>query len=126
MRSFQNHPLHDLKVALAPPGDFNGTATGKYKTDKDVLYLRATPKVLKGLSSGKYGSPEYILIHELGHRYERFNKLPADFDRPSWWTTRYSQKEGEAFAELFAIGHFGIKGTWDAETLSRFEAVMPL
>lgn len=109
-----------LKVVLASPRKFNGTASGKYKSNEDALYIRATPNILK--RDGGYGSFEYIIVHELGHRYERHNRLPVDFD--SWVTTRYSHKEGEAFAELFAIGHFKMTGTWDPAIVERFEKEM--
>lgn len=65
----------------------------------------ATPKVLKR-ELGSYGSVDYILIHELGHRYERKNHVPEDFDQTEWWSTRYSTMEGESFAELFAMGNW--------------------
>lgn len=110
-----------LKVVLSSPRNFNGTAGGKYKTNEDALYVRATPTVLK--RDGGYGSFEYIIVHELGHRFERFNSVP-DFDKAEWRTTRYSSKEGESFAELFALGHFNYTGTWDQAIVERFEKVM--
>jgi len=112
-----------LKVALASPRDFQGTAGGKYKSSGDVLMVRATPKVLKR-THGSYGALDYILVHELGHRYERKHNLPDDFDKSRWWTSPYSRKEGEAFAELFALGHFKIKGSWDGAVQERFENLM--
>jgi hypothetical protein len=75
-----------------------------------------------------YASFEYICVHELAHRYEKYNRLPEDFDKPQWWTTRYSRTEGlggsEGFAELFALGHFHLTGNWAPDILDRFEAVM--
>lgn len=115
-----------LVVVLKPPNAFNGTASGKYKSAEDVLWVRTTPAVLKRAQG--YGSFEYIVIHEIGHRFERLNRLPRDFDRLEWHTTRYSRKEGvagsESFAELFALGHFDIKGNWDQAIIERFESVM--
>lgn len=114
-----------LKVALAGPKHFRGTASGVYKSGEDTLYVRATPKVLK--RGEGYGSPQYILIHELGHRYEYKQHPRIDFDRDMWKTTRYSRNEGEAFAELFALGHFGIKKAhieWDPAIQERFEKAM--
>jgi hypothetical protein len=111
-----------LKVAFGSPRDMHGTATGKYKSDEDTLYVRTTPAVMKRDSG--YAGFDYILVHELGHRYERKNRIPEDFDDPDWWTSKYSRKEGEGFAELFAIGHYRLKGSWDDETLDRFEKVM--
>lgn len=109
-----------LKVVLANPRNFRGTAGGKYRASEDAMYVRATPNVLK--RGAGYGSFEYILVHELGHRYERKVSLSTDFD--SWHTSRYSFKEGEAFAELFAIGHFGLTGAWDAGRVDKFERLM--
>jgi hypothetical protein len=115
-----------VKVAFASPRDFRGTAGGKYRSTEDTLYVRTTPAVLK--RSDGYASLDYILVHELGHRYERFNPLPEDFDKPHWWTSKYSRTEGmggsESFAELFAIGHYQMKGPWDYAIVERFEGVM--
>lgn len=115
-----------LTVVLAGPRDFHGTAGGRYRREEDALYVRATPAVLR--RDEGYASLNYILVHELGHRYERLHGLPVDFDRPEWWTSRYSKTESlagsEAFAELFAIGHFDLAGPWSAETVERFERAM--
>lgn len=117
----------NLKIVFASAQDFNGTTKGKYKSAEDLLLVRTTPAVLK--REAGYASLDYILIHELGHRYEhKVKDLPVDFDKPPWWTTRYSRADSmagsESFAELFAIGHFGITGNWDAAILDRFEKVM--
>lgn len=100
---------------------------GKYKTAIDEMWIKATPAVMKR-GEGTYGSPDYILIHELGHRYEHFNRPSVDFDTEKWRTTVYSRKDSiagsEAFAELFALGHFDIKGNWDHAIVERFEALM--
>lgn len=117
-----------LTVALAPPKNFRGTSSGRYSSSEDVLYVRAVPKILQR-SGGSYGSVDYILIHELGHRYEHLHRLPVDFDQPEWWTSKYSMTESlsgasESFAELFAIGHFSITGPWDKSKVERFEKLM--
>jgi hypothetical protein len=117
-----------LTVALAPPKSFRGTASGRYSASEDILYVRAIPKVLQR-SSGTYGSIDYILIHELGHRYERYHQLTVDFDKPEWWTSKYSMTESmsgssESFAELFAIGHFNVTGPWDQSKVEQFEKLM--
>ena len=123
VQGWRRKALNGLKVALAGPKDFHGTAGGKYKTDEDTLYVRATSAVLKR-TRGTYGALDYILVHELGHRYERKFGTKVDFERQEWQTTPYSRKDGEAFAELFALSNFGIKGTWD-NVLGKFEALMP-
>jgi hypothetical protein len=115
-----------VTVALTSPKDFRGTAGGKYRASEDALYIRATPNVLNR-EGGSYGSFEYIIAHELGHRYEHKHHHPTDFDRLEWHTTPYSRKEGEAFAELFALGQFGITQAhiqWDPMIQERFEKLM--
>jgi hypothetical protein len=112
-----------ITVALAGPKDFHGTAGGKYKVDEDVLYVRATPNVLKR-TLGTYGAFDYIIVHELGHRYWYKRKPQVDFDRSEWWTSKYSRKEGESFAELFALTNFGIAGYGDQKVYDRFEEYM--
>lgn len=112
-----------VTVVLASPKEFHGTAGGKYRSEGDQLLVRATPDVLKR-SGSSYGSFEYIIVHELGHRYERKHHVPVDFDKQNWWTSKYSRNEGESFAELFALSNFGTTGQGDPETLERFEAVM--
>jgi len=111
-----------VTVVLASPKSFSGTAGGKYKSSEDRLLVRTTPNVLK--RGAGYGSFEYIIVHELGHRYERKNRVPEDFDKPPWWTTKYSRNEGESFAELFALSHFNLHGPWDQATVERFQALM--
>lgn len=111
-----------LTVVLKPPSAFSGTVSGKYKREEDAMWIRTTPAILKRAQG--YASFEYILVHELGHRYERFHHPSEDFDRPQWKTTRYSRDEGEGFAELFALGHFEIKGSWDHGIVERFESLM--
>ncbi len=115
-----------MTVRFAAPKEFPGTVSGKYRIEGDVMLVRATPKIF-ARPSKEYAGLDYILLHELGHRYEHFFPVPLDFDRPEWWTTRYSRTEGfqgsEAFAELFALGALGIRGAWD-DVVERFEVVM--
>lgn len=122
VRGWRAKALPGLKVAFVSPREMTGTSTGKYKSDQDTLLVRTTPAVLK--RGDGYASFDYILLHELGHRYEAKNRIPADFDRPEWATSKYSRKEGESFAELFAIGHSRLTGPWDPAVLDRFEQVM--
>jgi hypothetical protein len=115
----------NLKVAFVGAQEMR--SQGKYKQADDTLLVRATPKVLKRTQG--YGTMDYIIVHELGHRYERFHGTGGvDFDKPEWWTTRYSRTESmagsESFAELFALGHFRLTGDWSPVTIDRFEKVM--
>lgn len=110
-----------VTTVFAGPDAFRGTATGTYRSQDDHLYVRAVPKLLRSKAA------EYVIVHELGHRYEYKHRLPTDFDQPGWWTTRYSRQEGEAFAELFATGQFpeaAARAGIASELLLRFEEVM--
>ena len=119
----------DFTVALAGPDKFRGTSGGKYNQPSDTLFVRATPNVMRR-GTGNYGSLDYILIHELGHRYEAKSGIPNERDIPR--TTKYSYTESmsgssEAFAEAFALGHFGIRsvhGDEFGDKLDKFEALM--
>jgi hypothetical protein len=95
---------------------------GKYREATDELWVKATPKILQRAPG--YASPEYIIVHELGHRYQKHNRPHEDFDKMEWKTTRYSWNDGEAFAELFALGHFDLKGPWNQDTVHKFEDLM--
>lgn len=112
-----------LTVVLASPKSFTGTVGGKYQTSADRLLVRATPNVLKR-TRGTYGSFDYIIVHELGHRYEAKYRPRFDFDKLEWQTTRYSYREGEAFAELFAVTNFGLPVAGKEQVLERFETLM--
>jgi hypothetical protein len=112
-----------IKVVFAGPKDFRGTASGRYHRADDALWIRATPggRIEKGGS--RYGGLAYVIVHELGHRYEMRHRPPVDFDQSEWITTRYSTTEGEAFAELFALSNFGMT-EYGADKVAAFEKVM--
>ncbi len=115
-----------VKVVFAGPKEFRGTSSGSYHQADDSLFIRATSGGrLDKTPAGTYGSLGYVIVHELGHRYERKQpSLPRNFDSGGWFTSRYSLKEGETFAELFAISNLGITGPWDPDIVTRFDAVM--
>ena len=118
-----------VTVDFAPATKFRGTTGGKYSKKDGILYVRATPTVLKR-TKGTYGAFDYIIVHELGHRFEHIKKtrnfsvFGSRGHNKSWYTSKYSYSDGEAFAELFAIGNFNIKGDWDPEILVEFEKLM--
>lgn len=112
-----------LTVVLASPKSFAGTAGGKYQSSADRMLVRATPNVLKR-TRGSYGAFDYIIIHELGHRYEHKLRPKLDFDKSEWHSTAYSRKEGEAFAELFAMTNFGLPVPGKEDVLAKFEDYM--
>ncbi len=113
-----------LHVVFAGPKDFHGTASGKYRSEQDQLWIRATTGGKIEQRGAGYGGLAYVITHELGHRYERKHHVLFDFDRPEWLTTSYSHKDGESFAELFALSNFGITNQGGGEILPRFEHLM--
>jgi hypothetical protein len=112
-----------IRVVFAGPKDFRGTSSGKYVSEKDELWIRATAGGRIEQGGSGYGGLAYVITHELGHRYERKHHVNVDFDRPEWQTTVYSRKEGEAFAELFALSNFGMT-SYGADTINRFDYLM--
>jgi hypothetical protein len=119
-----------LKVVLAGNDAFRGRSGGRYNKASDTLFVKATPQVMKR-SGGTYGAPDYILIHELGHRYDEMHWTGGKYDKPEWGTTEYSRSDSmsgsEGFAELFSLGHFGItkvRANEFASVLDRFEQEM--
>jgi hypothetical protein len=97
-------------------------ASAKYKRDKDEILLRPDRKIVTG---DGYGSFVYVLLHELGHRYER-NHNTSQFDSAEWVTTPYSATDNingnEQFAELFALSHWPNKYGKYAEKITKFLA----
>lgn len=82
-------------------------STAVYKSELDKIFIRPDRRAIDG---DKYGSFNYIITHELGHRFERLVKSYPEFN--ILYTTKYSKTnswESEAFAELFALSHYGIK-----------------
>ena len=84
------------------------SATAKYKTFEDKIFIRPDRKAISG---DKYASFIYIITHELGHRYESLVQMMQKLH--SAYTTNYSKTDtmsgSEAFAEIFVISHFGKK-----------------
>jgi len=82
-------------------------AKAKYLTNKDEINMR----LYKGMPfDDSYGSPKYVLLHELGHRYLKKHKQNFDINAPEWVTTKYSKvdswNEEEKFAELYALSYW--------------------
>lgn len=85
-----------------------------YKSILDEIWILDSPKVSKLLDKELYGWLPYVIVHELGHRYEKFIGHPNWYDRNRFITTSYSKQEhvaggGEDFAECFALSFFGSK-----------------
>lgn len=95
--------------------------TGDVSYADGRLHVKAVPSILK--QGGGYDSFEYQVVRELGKRYAIKHSIPNKYNTPEWQITRYSSK-GNAFAELFALGHFNFKGNWDPAVIERFHALM--
>ena len=102
-------------------------AKAKYKRDKDAIYIR--PDRVK--IGNEYASFNYVVVHELGHRYLANNRVKFDYDASEWITTPYSKTDSmsgeEKFAELFALSFFNYSGKpFDdyKEKIEKFEGVM--
>jgi len=110
-----------LKIRFVTKQEIN--SKGKYKSDIDELWIRYP----FNLNNNTYASLVYIIIHELGHRYLKYNKVKFNYDDWKWVTTPYSKNMNttgeEKFAELFALSYFQYTGKpFDdyKETINRF------
>jgi hypothetical protein len=113
-----------VRVVFAGPKDFRGTAGGTYRSAVDELWIRATAGGRLERGGSGYGGLGYVIVHELGHRYDRKHGTKFDFERPEWFTSKYSHKDGEQFAELFAISNFDLKGDWNQAIIEKFNGLM--
>lgn len=98
----------------------------KYKTDKDELWINLQSM---GKTSEEYGSLVYVALHELGHRYLRYNRQSWAYDDNKWNTTRYStiqtiSTNEEKFAELFAMSHWKSKYKQYSDKIEEFEEMI--
>jgi hypothetical protein len=84
-------------------------AKASYHSDSDEVWVSET--YTREIGTTKYASLLYIIIHELGHRYEYKVGVPSWFVYDKWATTKYSKvdtmHQGEQFAECFALSFFG-------------------
>lgn len=84
-------------------------AKAAYKSELDEIWISETYS--REVNSTKYASLPYIIIHELGHRFESKVGVPKWFVYSQWATTKYSTADtmhsGEQFAEVFALSFFG-------------------
>ncbi|MFS1427686.1 hypothetical protein LMH73_011065 [Vibrio splendidus] len=100
------------------------SSKAKYVSAKDEVWLKHTSKA----DSELYGHLKYILVHELGHRYEHKHGLPDGFNDNSYRTTQYSYTDAfsasEAFAEVFALSHWKGKYEQYDEVISKFNNMM--
>ncbi len=114
----------DLHIVFVKKSE--SKATAKYKTNEDIVLMRPD-RVVGG---EVYGSAVYVLLHELGHRYEQKNKLPDTFTDNKWTTTKYSRTDSfslsEKFAELFALSFWESKYPEYSEQIEEFKGLMKI
>lgn len=95
---------------------------GKYKTDVDQVWIKHNANI----KNDDYASLLYIIVHELGHRWQKFYGLPNKWKNT--YTTPYSKKEtladSEAFSELFALSHWPKKYPKFKDQIEWFNGVM--
>lgn len=95
-----------------------------YKSDLDQIWVKESSKADNEL----YGHLLYIIVHELGHRYEQFYKIPKGFKDIDFYTTKYSKVDGysasETFAELFAVSFWEDKYPEYIDQIERFKKLM--
>jgi hypothetical protein len=114
--SFLNKLIGIYKKSLNPRLDIYFVKSSlikskaKYSNEKDAIIINPS-KIETG---DQYAGFNYIIVHELGHRYLRYNKVNFNYDSTEWITTDYSKVDSmqgeEKFAELFALSLFNYKG----------------
>lgn len=95
-----------------------------YKGLLDQIWVKESSKADNEL----YGHLLYIIVHELGHRYEKIHKLPKGFVDNKFYTTKYSKVDGmggsEAFAEMFAVSFWEDSYKEYSEQVERFKKLL--
>lgn len=81
----------NVRIIFKPASALNSKA--KYKEDKDEIWIRNSPDTLKLFDKELYGWVPYIIIHELGHRYDELLGIPKWFNS-SYVTSKYSKIAG--------------------------------
>lgn len=124
LKGFHREALKgNLVIKFVSSGDMKSKA--KYKTDKDELWINSKKA---GDTKDDYGSLVYVVLHELGHRYLRYNTQKWNYDSQEWVTTRYSMTDSmigeEKFAELFAMSHWKNKYKEYVDKINKFEGML--
>lgn len=114
-----------LEIYFTSSNAFRAKAIYRSTTDKIMIKESNAREV----DTEAYGYLLYILVHELGHRFEFKSKVPLSFRDEDFYTTKYSQTDSmfgsECFAEIFAISFFGeSKYPQFAEKIRAFENLM--
>jgi len=120
LKGYHKKALKDLVIVFAKKSITGSKA--KYKSAEDRILINLSSM---GKSKEEYGSLRYVILHELGHRYLKFNKQHFNVDSIEWITTPYSKTDSftseEKFAELFALSHWKNKYKRYDEVIKKFE-----
>lgn len=112
-----------ISISFKKASDMKSKAT--YKSESDEMWLKES---LKLDPEERYGSIQYVIMHELGHRFERKFGHPENFSESNSYTTDYSKTESwsgsEPFAELFALSNWKDKYPQFEDKINRFEKGM--
>lgn len=99
--------IGNLEIHFKPSKDLRSKAV--YKSNLDQIWIRESNA--REVDTEVYASLLYIIVHELGHRFENKVRVPDMFQDRDFYTTKYSHTDSmagsECFAEIFAISHFG-------------------
>jgi hypothetical protein len=115
-----------FEIYFKPADALRAKAT--YKSQLDQIWIKET--YAREIDTVAYASLLYIIVHELGHRYEYKHGSPSGFVASKFYTTRYSQTDTmsfgtESFAEIFAISFFGVQKYPQYESqIAQFEKIM--
>lgn len=119
LKSYHREAAHNLKIKFVGSTDIKSKA--KYKSDQDTILINSS----KVIQSDEYAGLNYVIVHELGHRYLKFHPQRWDYDNPKWITTKYSMVDSmtgeEKFAELFALSNWKSKYSQFSDKIKKFE-----
>lgn len=123
LNGYHKKILNGLKIKFVSADEIRAKAT--YRTSEDTLYINAKKM---GKTEDGYGSLVYVVLHELGHRYLKFNPQNWDHNREEFVTTRYSGTDSftgeEKFAELFALSNWPNKYKEYKEKIDTFKKLI--
>lgn len=94
----------------------------EYQPRTDTIVINPDKVVNSG---SVYMSMNYVVLHELGHRYLKLHPQKWNIDEDRWATTPYSKVKGpnqkeEKFAELFAMAKWPTTFSKYLDTLKAF------
>ena len=120
LKGYHKDVAQGVKVKFVGSGDIKSKAL--YKTSQDTLFINSS-KVKP--SGNEYAGLEYVIVHELGHRYLKMHPQHWDYDSQEWATTKYSMVDSmtgeEKFAELFALSNWTSKYPQYVDKIKKFE-----